>query len=47
MWSLFMEMVEPDRDMLNRLQVLFLSEVSFKINKIRQLLTLISAIFIP
>lgn len=42
-----MEMVESYRDMLNGLQDLFLSEVSFKMNKIMQLLTLISAIFIP
>lgn len=42
-----MDMVDTYRDMLNGLQDLFLSEVSFKMNKVMQLLTLISAIFIP
>lgn len=42
-----MDMVESYRDMLNGLQDLFISEVSFKMNKVMQLLTLISAIFIP
>lgn len=42
-----MDMVETYRDMLNGLQDLFLTEVSFRMNKIMQLLTLISTIFIP
>lgn len=41
------ESIESYRDMLNSLQDLFLSEVSFKMNKVMQLLTLISVIFIP
>ncbi len=39
--------VESYRDILNGLQDLFLSEVSFKMNQVMQLLTLISVIFIP
>lgn len=42
-----MDMVESYRDMLNGLQDLFLTEVSFRMNKVMQLLTLISTIFIP
>lgn len=42
-----MDMVDTYRDMLNGLQDLFLSEVSFRMNKVMQLLTLISTIFIP
>ncbi len=42
-----MDMVETYRDMLNGLQDLFLTEVSFRMNKVMQLLTLISTIFIP
>jgi magnesium transporter len=42
-----MDMVESYRDMLNGLQDLFVTEVSFKMNKVIQLLTLISTIFIP
>ena len=42
-----MDMVESYRDMLNGLQDLFLTEVSFKMNKVMQLLTLVSTIFIP
>lgn len=41
------ESIESYRDMLNSLQDLFISEVSFKMNKVIQLLTLISVIFIP
>ena len=41
------ESIESYRDMLNSLQDLFISEVSFKMNKVMQLLTLISVIFIP
>ena len=39
--------VDSYRDMLNSLQDLFIAEVSFKMNKVMQLLTLISVIFIP
>ena len=42
-----MDSVESYRDMLNGLQDLFIAEVSFKMNKVMQLLTLISVIFIP
>lgn len=39
--------VDSYRDILNGLQDLFISEVSFKMNKVMQLLTIISVIFIP
>lgn len=39
--------VDSYRDMLNSLQDLFIAEVSYKMNKVMQLLTLISVIFIP
>lgn len=42
-----MDSVESYRDMLNSLQDLFMTEVSFKMNKIMQVLTLVSTIFIP
>jgi magnesium transporter len=42
-----MDSVENYRDMLSGLQDLFLSEVSFKMNQVIQVLTIISAIFIP
>ncbi|WP_299550967.1 magnesium/cobalt transporter CorA [Seonamhaeicola sp.] len=42
-----MDTVESYRDILNGLQDLFISEVSFKMNKVMQLLTIISVIFIP
>ncbi len=42
-----MDAVESNRDILNGLQDLFISEVSFKMNKVMQLLTIISVIFIP
>jgi len=42
-----MDSVENYRDMLIGLQDLFLSEVSFKMNQVIQVLTIISAIFIP
>ncbi len=42
-----MDSVESYRDMLNGLQDLLMTEVSFKMNKVMQLLTLISVIFIP
>ncbi|GGG39837.1 magnesium and cobalt transport protein CorA [Dokdonia pacifica] len=39
--------IDSYRDMLTSLQDLFIAEVSFKMNKVMQLLTLISVIFIP
>jgi len=42
-----MDMVDSYRDVLNGLQDLFITEVSFKMNKVMQLLTIISVIFIP
>jgi len=42
-----MDTIDSSRDILNGLQDLFISEVSFKMNKVMQLLTLISVIFIP
>ncbi len=42
-----MDMVESYRDMLNGLHDLFITEVSFKMNKVMQLLTIVSTIFIP
>lgn len=42
-----MDTVESYRDVLNGLQDLLITEVSFKMNKVMQLLTLISVIFIP
>jgi len=42
-----MDSVENYRDMLIGLQDLFLSEVSFKMNQVIQVLTIVSAIFIP
>ncbi len=42
-----LEMVETKRDLLNGLQDLYLSELSFKMNQIMKVLTIISAVFIP
>lgn len=42
-----MDSIENYRDMLVGLQDLFLSEVSFKMNQVIQVLTIVSAIFIP
>lgn len=42
-----MDTVDSYRDVLNGLQDLFMTEVSFKMNKVMQLLTIISVIFIP
>ena len=42
-----MDTIESYRDVLNGLQDLLITEVSFRMNKIMQLLTLISVIFIP
>lgn len=42
-----MDMVETYRDMINGLYDLYLSEISFKMNSVMQMLTIISTIFIP
>lgn len=42
-----MEMVETYRDTLNGLQDLYISEISFKMNQIMQVLTIITTIFVP
>lgn len=42
-----MDLVESFRDLLNGLQDLFISEVSFKMNQVIQVLTIVSTIFIP
>lgn len=42
-----MDMVESYRDMLNGLQDLYLSEISFKMNQVMQVLTVITTIFVP
>jgi magnesium transporter len=42
-----MDAVESFRDLLNGLQDLFISEVSFKMNQVMQVLTIVSTIFIP
>jgi magnesium transporter len=42
-----MDMVETYRDVLTGLQDLYLSEISYKMNQIMQVLTVISTIFIP
>jgi magnesium transporter len=42
-----MDMVESYRDMLNGLQDLYLSEISFKMNQVMQVLTIITTIFVP
>lgn len=42
-----MDMIETYRDMINGLYDLYSSEISFKMNNIMQVLTIISTIFIP
>ncbi|MCL4170166.1 UNVERIFIED_CONTAM: hypothetical protein GTU68_013679 [Idotea baltica] len=42
-----MELVESYRDTLSGMQDLYLSEISFKMNNIMQMLTIVSTIFIP
>ncbi|WP_170110510.1 magnesium/cobalt transporter CorA [Flavilitoribacter nigricans] len=42
-----MDMIETYRDMINGLYDLYLSEISFKMNNVMQVLTIISTIFIP
>ncbi len=41
------DMVETYRDALNGLQDLYLSEISFKMNQVMQVLTIITTIFVP
>lgn len=41
------DMIETNRDILNGLYDLYLSEISFKMNNVMQILTIISTIFIP
>jgi len=42
-----LDTAETYRDMLNSLQDLYLSEISFKMNQVMQVLTLITSIFVP
>ncbi len=42
-----MDVVESYRDMLNGLQDLYLSEISFRMNQVMQVLTIITTIFVP
>ena len=42
-----LDMVESYRDTINGLQDLYLSEISFKMNQVMQILTIISVIFVP
>lgn len=41
------DMVETYRDVLNGLQDLYLSEISFRMNQVMQVLTIITTIFVP
>lgn len=42
-----MDMVETYRDMLNGLQDLYLSEISFKMNQVMQVLAVVTTVFVP
>ena len=42
-----MDMVETYRDVLNGLQDLYFSEISFRMNQVMQVLTIITALFVP
>jgi len=42
-----MDMIDNYRDALNGLQDLYLSEISFKMNQVMQVLTVITTIFVP
>jgi len=42
-----LDMVESQRELLNGLQDLFISEISFKMNQVMQVLTVITTIFVP
>ncbi len=41
------DMIDSNREILNGLQDLYLSEISFKMNKIMQILTIITTVFVP
>ena len=42
-----MDMVENYRDVINGLQDLYISEISFKMNQVMQVLTVVTTIFVP
>ena len=42
-----MDAVETSRDVLNGLQDLYMTEISFKMNKVMQVLTVVTTIFVP
>ena len=42
-----MEMIDTHRDVLNGLQDLYLSEISYRMNQVMQILTIITTIFVP
>jgi len=42
-----MDLNETQRDILNGLQDLYISEISFKMNQVMQVLTIITTIFVP
>lgn len=42
-----MDMVETYRDMLNGLQDLYLSEISFRMNQVMQVLAVVTTVFVP
>ena len=42
-----MEMIETYRDVLHGLQDLYISEISFRMNQVMQILTIITTIFVP
>lgn len=42
-----MDMLESFRDVLNSLQDLYLSEISYKMNQVMQVLTIITSVFVP
>lgn len=42
-----MDMIESQRDMIYGLQDLYISEISFKMNKVMQILTIVTTMFVP
>jgi len=42
-----MDMVDTYRDMLNGLQDLYISEISLRMNQVMQILTIVTAVFVP
>lgn len=42
-----MDFIETNRDILSGLQDLYLSEISFKMNKVMQVLTIVTTVFVP